>query len=210
MSRNRDNTTLRRKLDLRRNLLAEIHDPVVLETHGGWGHIGQAVYDGVAGGVVFEIDADKAGRLARQRPTWAVYQGDCVTAIAAGCGAHLICNVLDVDAYGDPWPVLTAWFSSVRPRADRMGVVVTDGLRLSLKYNNGWVINSLQAEVGKYGNAAMCREYTTVCRDKLAGIAAKQNYRLGRWAAYYCGHAKQMTHYAAVFTRTGGVSWPGY
>lgn len=126
----KDNSTLDDKVMLRAVALRHLGaEPVIMETHGGIGDVWASVYQHVWQGVVFEKDSVKASKLARQRPTWAVYEADCVKALALGAGGYLTVNLLDVDPYGDPWPALTAFFGSVRPFAPRMVVVVNDGMR---------------------------------------------------------------------------------
>ena len=70
----KDNTTLARKVLLRKNLLKELDDaPVILETHGGYGEVWKKVYSNIKRGIVFEKNPKKAEALAKQRPSWAVY-----------------------------------------------------------------------------------------------------------------------------------------
>lgn len=190
------------KVSLRRNLLKEIDKPVIMETHGGYGHVWAQCYFGVPNGVAFEKDAAKAAAIAAQRPAWAVYECDCIAAIAGGAGAHLPVNVLDIDPYGEPWPVLDAFFGSKRHFPQRLAIAVNDGLRLRLKTGVAWATHSLQDAVQRFGNAGIAPRYLEVCRWLLAKKAGECGYTLTRWAGYYCGHADQMTHYAAVLERT--------
>jgi len=182
-------------------LLNEIDNPVVLETHGGWGAIWRRCYSKIEQGVVFEKNPEKAGALAIQRPTWAVYEADCVYAIGVGVGAHLPVNFVDVDPYGEPWPVVDAFFGSSREWPDKLAMAVNDGLRQKLKTNGGWNVASLAGVVAKYGNAALYEHYLDICQELLQDKAAQVGYTLRRWAGYHCGHADQMTHYAAVFAK---------
>ncbi len=172
-----------------------------METHGGFGRVYLDCYARAAGGVVFEKDPARCDVLARQRPHWAVYQNDCVSALGAGAGAHLVINFLDVDPYGDPWPTISAFFMSDRPRAELVVVAVNDGLRQKLKMNGGWDVASLAEMVARYGSAAMYRRYTQICAELMEEKALQAGYRLERWGAYYTGHAQQMTHYGAVLVR---------
>lgn len=176
---------------------------MVLETHGGEGWLYRACYADCARGVVFETDEKKAAVLAGQRPTWAVYQGDCVRALRNGIGNHLSVDLLDLDPYGEPWPALEAFFAAHRQWPDRMGVVVNDGLRQKLKMNGAWTVESMHRAVAKWGNDAMHDHYLEVCREEVSYLCAPAGYQIARWTGYYCGHAQQMTHYAAVLTRTG-------
>ena len=52
-------------------------------------------------GAVFETDAKKAVTLLKQRPTWAVYESDCVWSLHNGVASHLDINLLT--------SILTAW-----------------------------------------------------------------------------------------------------
>lgn len=193
----KDNTTKTQKIHLRLNLLREIAQPVIMETHGGMGVLFDRCYADVPEGIVFEVKPEKTAVLAQQRPTWAVYECDCVTALAAGVGAHLAVNFFDLDPYGEPWPVLDAIFASERPWRERIGIVVNDGLRQRLKIG-AWSVASMAEAVAQYGNHGVYDNYLTVCKELLTQKAAQRGYKLKRWAGYYCGHAEQMTHYAAV------------
>lgn len=203
----KDNSTLRRKVALRLELLRELQAaPVVLETHGGLGTLWRYCYQDVADGVVLEKDPVKAAVLGRQRPGWAVYQADCIAALAAGVGAHLPINFVDIDPYGSPWPVFDALFGSVRPWPDRLAVAVNDGLRHKLKTGSGWHVEALESVVDRYGAEVLYDDYLAICRELVEEKAAQAGYSLRRWTGYYCGHSQAMTHYAAILTRSGGVS----
>lgn len=199
----RDNLTLSLKTSLRRKLLRLVDAPVVCETHGGYGVIWEQVYRAVPQGVVFEKDERKAEFLAEQRPTWAVYEADCEAALRAGAGAHLSVNFLDCDPYGEPWPVLDAFFTSERPWPETLAIAVQDGLRLRLGITGAWSTGSMTEAVARYGNSGVFDNYLAVCQEKLTQIAGQRGYKLTRWAGYYCGNANKMTHYGALFTRSG-------
>lgn len=200
----KDNSTLARKVALRGNALRELggEPPVIMETHGGYGEIFRKCYSRVKQGVVFEKSEERSSVLATQRPTWAVYEADCETALQAGCGSHLCINFLDVDPYGHPWSVFDAFFGSDRPRAERLVVVVNDGARRQCRMNVAWKSSEpLRAMAVKYGNDSLDDWYLDVCRAELPARAATAGYQLKRWTGYYCGFAKMMTHYAAVLER---------
>lgn len=109
---------------LRQTALAQLTDPaVILETHGGYGDVFSAVYAHVQEGVVFEKDPFRTLYLAHQRPSWAVYETDCVPALEMGAGDHLAVNLLDIDPYGNAWPPIQAFFTSARPRARKVAIV---------------------------------------------------------------------------------------
>lgn len=199
----KDNSTLRLKVSLRQNLLREIDRPVVMETHGGFGRIYDRCYRGVADGVVFEKDTKKAAFLAQQRPAWAVYECDCEMALRGGAGRHLAINVVDLDPYGEPWPVLDAFLVGHGDRLpERWGMVVNDGLRQKVSISGGWDVASLLDAVSHWGAAAMSRNYLDVCRWLVEKKVATVGYTVAKWAGYYCGANKGMTHYAAVLVRS--------
>lgn len=195
-----DNSTFRQKVVLRREMLKYVAEPVVFETHGGKGSIFEACYSYLQQGVVIEKDAEKAARLARQRPTWGVYEADCLVAIQAGVGRGLPINILDVDPYGDPWPAIEAWFDSERDWAETFFVAVNDGLRIKVRLGGGWDVKTLQGMVSKYGNN-LDSIYLEVCQELMQEKAALAGYSLDRFTGYYCGAGKQMTHYLAILKR---------
>ncbi len=199
-----DNSTFNRKRILRtlmlKSVIAAGVEPVIMETHGGAGKLFAAVYADVKRGVVFEKDEIKIATLCRQRPTWAVYEGDCVQALREGAGRHLEVNVLGLDPFGEPWGAIDAFFTSERPRAPLLHVVVNDGLRQKVRYGGAWAVKHLQPIVAKYGNQLFPR-YADVCRELLTDYAAPHGYVMERWAAYYCGEMKNITHYHAAFRK---------
>lgn len=175
---------------------------MILETHGGYGKIYELCYADLPAGVVFEKDPDKAGFLAGQRPTWAVYEGDSLKGIAARVGSHLPVNFLDLDPYGSPWEIINAFFENWGELPDRLAVAVNDGLRQKCKMNGAWSVGVLAEKVARYGNQSLYADYKEICRELLEEKAAQAGYRLSRWTAYYCGFRGQMTHYGAVLERT--------
>lgn len=199
----RDNSTLNLKTSLRRNVLTELGAPaVVCETHGGYGHIYERCYRAAAGGVVFEKDAAKAEFLARQRPAWAVYECDSTAALAAGVGGHLPINLLDLDPYGEPWPVLDAFLAGHGERLpDVWGLAANDGLRQVAANGKAWQTHSLQEAVQVWGSSQMHARYLEVCRWMVEQKAGRLGFKLARWAGYYCGAGQGMTHYAAILVR---------
>jgi hypothetical protein len=197
----KDNSTFEQKLGLRIRTLAHIERPIVMETHGGTGKLFNRCYRHLQEGVVFEAEATKAGILARQRPTWAVYEVNVEKALPAGVGSHLEVNFLDVDPYGEPWPTLDGYFGSERMFPPKMAVVVNDGLRQKLRMNGGWAVQSMHDVCKKYGNAALYHNYLSISKELVSEKAARCGYRLTHWAGYYCGAGGNMTHFAAVFEK---------
>jgi hypothetical protein len=203
----KDNTTLQRKAALRLSLLrrfAPDSPPVVLETHGGLGEIFKRVYTSVARGAVFETDLAKVEVLARQRPTWCVYQAKAEPSLAEGAAAHLPISMLDVDPYGEPWPTIEAFFASERERGPVLVLAVNDGLRQKLRLQGAWHVASMRQAVERWGNGPMHAKYLEVCRWKLEQLAAMQRYRVSHWTGYHCGFNDDMTHYGAVLVRERG------
>jgi hypothetical protein len=199
----KDNSTFTLKRGLRLAALKELGQPaVVLETNGGFGKLFSHCYRDVVAGAVFENDPEKSAALAQQRPTWSVYEADCVAAIGAGVASHLEVNFLDCDPYGECWPIIDAFFRSTRPRSERLVVVVNDGLRQSLMMNGGWHCDSMREMVSRYGNSALHKNYLQVCRDLLEEKSAPLGYELKRWSGYHCGANNCMTHFAAVLQRS--------
>lgn len=199
----RDNTTFDRKKLLRRRMLAHMaergEDPVVLETHGGYGKLWVFCYAEVKQGVVFEKKPEKAEYLSRQRPAWAVYENDCVRGLEAGAGSHLPVNVLDLNPYGDPWPAIAAFLETSRPRPPRLYVVVNDGLRRGISIG-AWKLASMAEVVASYGNK-LRDVYLEVCEDLLERKALEAGYTLEHFIGYYCGAGDNTTHYLGVLER---------
>jgi len=172
-----------------------------METHGGRGVIFARCYAHLLNGIVFEKAPDKAAILGRQRPTWAVYEADCISAIRDGVGSHLPVNFLDCDPYGNPWPTIDAFLESKRPLVDILVIAVNDGLRQKVQLTGGWSVGSLQQAVDRFGNGEMYQRYLEVCQIMLKEKAAKAGYALRRWTGYHCGFNGQMTHYCAVLKK---------
>lgn len=200
----RDNTTFSRKLTLRREVMRTLAvqglAPVVMETHGGFGAVWDAVYRSVERGAVFEKEPKRCDALILQRPGWSVYQTDCELAIREGAGAHLSVNVLDVDPYGSAWPTLKAFFESERPRDSKLSVVVADGLRLVIQRGGIADMHGFEWFSHRFGNSPYSH-YLECCQTAIREIAAARGYRLETWAGYYCGRNDQMTHWWAALRR---------
>ena len=197
----RDNSTFAAKVELRRLALQQVAAPIVLETHGGYGELYDACYYGMVDqGVVFEKEFARAAFLARQRPNWAVYEGECQLALAAGVGGHLCVNVLDVDPYGSAWEAIPAFFGSARPFAGRMVVVANDGLRYGVKLGRSWQITTLQPLVERFGNG-LWDKYLDICAVLLQEAVAPAGYAIQFFDGYYAGIGQKMTHFLAVLER---------
>lgn len=198
----KDNNTFSDKVMLRQTALRLLNGkrPVIVETHGGRGDVWSAVYNHVEDGVVFEKSPEKALELARQRPSWAVYQADCVGALELGAGSHLEANLLDVDPYGDPWPAIKAFMGSERPLPGKLVIVVNDGLRQALSVGRGWAVGTTAPMVERFGND-LWGKYLEICRELMEDVAADAGYRVSFWDGYYCGTDQKLTHYVCLLEK---------
>lgn len=205
MAKQLDNSTYQYKLALRRRalgILAErgVDAPVVLESHGGRGELWKAVYPHLTQGVVFETDPQKSATLGKQRPSWAVYESDCEQALAAGIGAHVTIDLLDVDPYGSPWNVLSGFFESERPLADFMVLAVNDGLRQKITVGGAWSVKRLADVVARHGND-LHDKYLEICREMMEETVSEAGYKVRSFAGYYCGNKQAMTHYLVTIEK---------
>jgi len=197
----KDNSTIRLKVALRQRALKVTSAELpVLETHGGAGRIYERCYD-TRVGVVLEKKPEKAEHLAKQRPTWRVYQCDSAKALACGLANDLAFGLVDIDPYGSPWPILEALLlKSRRQWPDVVQIVVNDGLRQKCKMGGSWNAGDLREMVEQYGNN-LYPIYLEVAREKLEKIAGQAGFKLTGWVGYYCGHAGDMTHYWATLQK---------
>jgi len=196
----KDNSTFLKKKWLRTRMLGYVDAPVVMETHGGYGRLFSVCYADIKSGVVFEKDPKKAGVLGLQRPTWSVYEADCIEAIKDGAGNHLPVNFLDIDPYGSPWDVIDAFFNGNREYMPEMVIVVNDGLPQKVKIGAAWHTHALRGIVEKYGNDIFSR-YLEVCEELLTEKVLGAGYVAQNFFGYYTGHSKAITHYAAILKR---------
>ena len=145
MWKQKDNTTFREKVNIRKKALSFVDDtPIIMEAYGGNGFLFRECYLGYETGIVFEKDLNKVSVLAKQRPTWRVYQCDAEWAISNGIGSDLKINLLDIDAYGSPLNVINGFFNFDRQIADQLVIVVNDGLRIKVKAGGSWLVKDLK------------------------------------------------------------------
>jgi hypothetical protein len=199
MTGQRDNDTLARKAALRANAIIGVPG-AVLETHGGYGELWKRVYSDRDGWVI-EKDAKKADALARQRPTWAVYECDATKALAAGLARGVEFAVLDCDPYGSPWPVIEAFFESERAFAKKMVVCVNDGLRSKLSHGGGHTLKNKTSAwlVQEYGVAHVFERYLEAVPRGMERVVKVAGYDIERFTIYSVNQA--ITHYAAWLTK---------
>jgi hypothetical protein len=196
----KDNSTLDLKVSIRKRALTFLDDPVVLETHAGYGKIWQRCYADLSFGVAMEKDKNRTPYLAKQRPRWAIYECDSTSALEAGAASHFEINLIDIDPYGDPWPTINAFLLSERPRPRRVVVVVNDGLRGRLQIGREADVASVYYMVEKYGS--IYEDYLDFCQIMMEEKAEQVGYSLFRWAGYYCGRNHHVTHFLAVLQRS--------
>ena len=171
-----------------------------METNGGFGVLYESCYYKISSGVVFEKDDEKIERLSKQRQTWFVYQADCLAGIEASCGGKLGVNFVDVDPYGDPWPIIECFMKNKAYKQKKIAIAVNDGLRQMLKMNGGWKVGSIRDQVKKHGNSSIYKNYIEICKEKMSEIAEMGGYKVDLFGGYYCGAGKNMTHYGVVLS----------
>jgi hypothetical protein len=198
----KDNGSLGLKINVRKRLMDRIAPLAILETHGGSGGIYRRLYSEYRG-MTIEMDLKKAAALAEQRPHWAVYCGDAVKLVGAGCGFHLPVNFVDIDPYGSPWEILEALFSVSERLPDRFGIAVNDGLKRYFQVGGAYKFERMTPYVERLGNDAIAGMYPEICRDMIEGMAGAVGLSLDWWFVCSGGHGGQMTHYAAVLVRAG-------
>lgn len=185
---------------MREALLKKIEGPRILETHGGKGELGRALYLRYPG-VVFEKDPEKTPYLVESRPHWSVYEADCVAAMRAGVGFHHEPNFIDCDPYGSPWETLRAVFVNAPRLPRRLGLVVTDGLGRDAMFGRAWASAELAPYARRLGNAGVRDRWEDVVRDKLYSVVEDAGYAVTEWLIRRGGYGGQMTHYAAVLEK---------
>lgn len=203
-----DNSTIVQKVRLRNRVLAACPTPpAVLETHGGYGRIYERTWYKARAGVVIEKDEAKADHLCRQRPSWAVYQGNCEAALAAGLAKATPFDVVDLDPYGQPFNVLAALAIPGRVFPDVWHLVVNDGTRQAVMRGVSWHMDTLQNAVRRHG-ANLYPIYLQVARECVQDFAALIGFELTGWTGYYTGNNDMMSHYWSVLTRIGSQKKP--
>ena len=175
--------------------------PRVLETHGGRGEIWKKLYSSFPGAVI-EIDPDRAEFLSRQRPTWPVYEGDSEVYLTQGLFRWLAFDFVDIDPFGEPWPLIEGFFSSPgRQFAPRMAIVCNDGLRKSAAMKVAWQSTTLKGAVRKWGNENVRAHYLEYCEELMGAFAGLAGYKVEDFYGYYVPKHPDMTHYGAILVR---------
>ena len=193
----KDNTTFASKKKDRLEAIRLLTEPpVILETNGGMGELYNHCYHGIKNGVVFEKDKKKAVFLAEQRPSWDVWNCDCVNGIKNGIGGNKKFNLIDIDPYGSCWDIVDAVFMNGRKLAKRLVIVCNDGMRQKIQISGAGNIKQLIEIKRQYGNN-IHPKYLEVCKKLLNQKAATRGLRVSSFKGYYCGHQGQMTHWLA-------------
>lgn len=200
-----DNSSMAIKAAFRQIMLRDMAEkdvpPIIIETNGGVGEVYLNCYPSIETGTVFEKDEKKAEALATQRPGWAIYASDCVSALTQNLCSWVPCTVLDVDPYGASWPILNAFFLSERDFQPWMWIAGTDGLRKRLQIIGGWKEGYLQPYVLEYGNN-LYPIYLELCPKILAEIVLNAGYLVDRFWGKYAGKNDGMVDYLARLRRT--------
>lgn len=102
-------------------------DTRVFEGFCGEGRIYRGAWCRFERGVCLDKVESKVRSAAFERPGWACYQGDTERAIIGGLAADVQFGIVDLDAYGSPWPFLRAWMTSDRDHAPLARVFLMDG-----------------------------------------------------------------------------------
>lgn len=192
-----DNSAFEQKVLIRRHALSLVEQQVIMETHGGTGALYTKLYRRLMEGVVFEKHPDKTEILARQRPSWAVYEADCIQALRAGAGAHLAVNYLDVDPHGISIEVVDAFLNSARPKVGRLVLVGTDGGRMRVRFQSAWCTAAFTEIVAEFGNSFHdC--YLDALEWYIRRRAAVAGYTVEQFGGTYSGHLHDVALYMAV------------
>lgn len=191
-------THLGLKIALRAAVRAQVGAPFLLECYGGSGAMYRACWRACPG-VVLEKDPAYVGTLARERPTWKVYEGDTVAMLHAGLVAYLPITLVDCDPYGQPWPALEAFLMAQRVWQESWGLVVTDGGIQKIQLSGGWDMPGWEPYIQRYGNGLMAH-YLAVCRERLQDLVTSYGYDIAWWHGQY-GVGRHIAYYGAVLRR---------
>lgn len=124
----RDNSATNAKVFARQRVAEGLGaDARILECFCGAGLMYEMCWSSFSRGATIDTKDGAVEQAARERPTWAVYQGDAEKCLLGGWMSHVPFDLVDIDAYGSPWPFLLAWASSDRARAPQTRFILTDG-----------------------------------------------------------------------------------
>lgn len=124
-----DNSDIRPKIAVRRQVAAALPDAGVLDCYSGTGVMAREAW---AGRKVTRIDA---------KPIQGVHHVGNNLAIAPKLAATGSFGVFDLDAYGNPWPLYKRIVDAVP--AGRYAFAITCGIRRGLIHSSPWVASEL-------------------------------------------------------------------
>lgn len=198
----RDNSTFINKIRLRNRVLADCKsNPVILETHGGFGRIYERTWWHASSGVVIEKDDKKAQHLCRQRPKWAVYQGDSEAAIDVGLCRNIQFDIIDLDPWGSTIPLLSALSKPGRQFPDRWHLVANDGGWLNAGLGGAWSMKGLEKFVGRDGNHFTQERYREVLKEIVGEFSDKIGFEVAFWFIHRPENTYRLMHYWATLVR---------
>lgn len=169
----KDNTHLVAKRHLRALVLKMTPEPVVLETHGGVGEMRRQVWRD-APGLMVEKDPNKAQVLAERFPHQTVLCGNSLHLLEADPVWPVPFTIVDIDAYGDPYPAIDHAFACAHLGA--FALVVTDGLIGAAKLGTAWSKSTLRPWVQVHGSGNAYKRWPDVVRF-LIGASADRHAR---------------------------------
>lgn len=193
----RDSSDPAAKLALRRAVLRALPPgALILETCAGVGTMWRGCWRAHRGAAL-DRDAVRARAAALVRPTWAVYAVDAEAALWHGLLAGWVFDVVDVDPYGSPWPIVRAFLARPRRRAPLTHLVVTDGYA-----SRAFIARPDRALFDGVGGDATTRGldragYDTLVRERVAVWAAADRQRVRAfttsWQGRMCTHLIELT-----------------
>lgn len=123
----KDNSAFEIKAGIRQRLSRQNPDAMVLEFFAGEGRMWSSAWSSHRG-VTLDKDPNKIEVAAAVRgDRWATYLANSEKAIADGLCSHEEFAIVDIDAYGSPWPFLHALLRSERRWPAEQSIVMTDG-----------------------------------------------------------------------------------
>lgn len=193
-----DNSSLEFKSKQRREVCETIgRPPVVLEAYGEFGIVfGRAYREFDAWGVTLDKDQKKVHHLAVQRPNWIVCRGDSARLIEAGLCGWMPFDILDVDAWGSPWPVVLGFFKSERAIKSPLWIVATDGSPYHLSLTGH--VKVLQGLTEKYGEKQVRQKYPAIARELLETESSRNGWVVADWKYT---QIKKLAHWTARLER---------
>jgi hypothetical protein len=162
------------KVEIRRNILAEIGEARVFDAYAGQGAMHAAVWSKAASYVGCDLELAQGPRSAFVADNRRVLRAVDLQAF----------NLFDLDAYGSPWEAALIIASNRRAGpGERIGMAITEGSSMSLRLSS--IPTALRVIAGISGDpAGLAREYGAVIDAALAGIARRMGCGIERrWQA---------------------------